>query len=186
MRGVRLTTGTQVKIKYLYHDFQLSSRIVAQELGISDTVVRNYMTKWGLIRNQKDAISAALQSGRWVPPMTNRRGKLSPNWRGGKTMHGDGYVQIYLAPNDPLYCMRHNNQYVFEHRYVMAKHLGRPLTRKEFVHHLNGIKHDNRLSNLALTSPSNHKPNTLTLMFQKRIRELEAIIAQQKLDVKTA
>lgn len=37
-----------------------------------------------------------------------------------------------------------------EHRVVMEEILGRPLTRRESVHHMNGVKHDNRRANLEL------------------------------------
>ena len=56
-----------------------------------------------------------------------------------------------LVPeSDPLAGMRNRMGYVLEHRLAMARSLGRPLTKSETVHHINGKRDDNRIENLQL------------------------------------
>lgn len=80
--------------------------------------------------------------------MERRRlvGPLNPNWKGGKTRHNLGYVMVY-CPDHPS---DRSDQYVYEHRLLMEKELGRYLRKDEVVHHINGIKNDNRIENLMV------------------------------------
>lgn len=77
-------------------------------------------------------------------------GENASNWKGGKQITPSGYIKIRL----PAYALHPNsrNGYIYEHRLVMEKHLGRYLTKDEAIHHKNGIKDDNRLENLELVS----------------------------------
>lgn len=80
-------------------------------------------------------------------------GKDHPNWKGGKIINSQGYCLI--KNRDHKYA--DHQGYVREHRLVMEKHLGRYLLPTEDVHHINGIKTDNRIENLELiTDRSKH------------------------------
>ena len=89
----------------------------------------------------------------------SRIGKYSgaqhPKWNGGRSITPNGYVLI-LSPNHPNASV--GRRYVFEHRLVMEKFIGRKLKPFpiETVHHKNGDKLDNRIENLELVSASDH------------------------------
>ena len=81
-------------------------------------------------------------------------GNKSKVWKGGITIK-DGYR--FIRNNSHPY--RNQRGYVREHRLVMEKHLGRYLTSKEVIHHINGDKLNNRIENLQLlanTKEHNH------------------------------
>ncbi len=74
-------------------------------------------------------------------------GKNNPNWKGGKIIV-DGYRYIY----NPSHPNATKDGYVTEHRLNMEKKIGRLLSPKETIHHLNHDRLDNRIDNLHLCS----------------------------------
>lgn len=62
------------------------------------------------------------------------------------------------------YIFDHEKQkYEFEHRMIMAAHIGRQLSRSDVVHHINNVNTDNRVENLFLTDNAGHRIAHLSL-----------------------
>jgi len=97
-------------------------------------------------------------------------GKKHWSWQGGK-IKVNGYIMIRSPQHPNVY----GNTYFPEHRLVMEKYLNRYLTSEELVHHINGIRTDNRLENLMLVTKKTHPIDNFKwrIELQKRIRYLE-------------
>lgn len=103
-------------------------------------------------------------------------------WKGGRLIVKSGYVWVWAKDHPKA---RKGNPYVREHVLVMEKHLGRYLKLGENIHHKNGIKDDNSLSNLELWTsyqvPGQRVEDLIDFIakeypneIRKRLRELKA------------
>jgi len=94
-------------------------------------------------------------------------GPNNPSWKGGRILsHSAGYVRIKLAKDDPFRPMADARGYIYEHRLIVAKRLGRLLTHEETVHHDNVAKSENHYSDLMLfpnlgSHAKYHHPKTI-------------------------
>ena len=107
---------------------------------------------------------------KWLP--NTLKAHKNPSWKGGRVTTHEGYIRKYM-PEHP----NSNHQYILEHRFVMEKKLGRYLTKNEIVHHLNGIRDDNRPENLHVTIRGKHEKNTVIELYKNKIRALEYLVA---------
>lgn len=77
--------------------------------------------------------------------MHGRTQEKHPRFKGGYVHKRLGYKFV-----------QHHGKKVYEHRLVMERKLGRELNEGEIVHHLNGVKTDNRPENLVVMTQSEH------------------------------
>jgi len=105
-------------------------------------------------------------------------GKDNPNWKGGRIKNRDGYILLSLRDH-PRANARHQ---VFEHIVIWEKAHG-PTPKRWQIHHINGVKDDNRLENLIALPPKSHHHNSplrkQLKTAQARIRDLEYQLKQE-------
>lgn len=143
------------QIKKMYYENRLSAPQIAQRLNFSFHTVYKAMQRWNFKgRNTKQQQLA---------------GARNPNWKGGRIETSDGYIYIY----DPEHAKwrGQTKPYLLEHILVWEKTHNKKLPGGWLVHHINGIKGDNRPSNLVALPRCEH--NKLPEIIQQRVRELE-------------
>lgn len=131
---------SDAEIDYLRNHYPAERSIdVATALGRTKTSVDHKTSRLGIHKDERffDVKSAAMKA---CHPRMERR------------ITSKGYVCRYV-PNHPFAT---KNGLVMEHRLVVEAHIGGYLGKDMDVHHINGIKTDNRIENLAVMTHSEH------------------------------
>jgi len=104
-------------------------------------------------------VSSALRRAGVTAKSARGHGRMEahPCWQGGRSVSRQGYILVKVSDD-----IRHligplRSEYVLEHRLVMARKLGRPLTEDETVHHVDGDKTHNDPENLQLRQGNHGK-----------------------------
>ena len=113
---------------------ELSIISIAAICGVSASLPHRYLVKFNIPRRK----------------FCGRKGILSSRYKGGRTISTQGYVLIHSFGHPRAFKPPFHAPYVPEQVLVAEKALGRFLNKKEFIHHINEIKTDNRLENLYL------------------------------------
>jgi len=114
------------------HSQNLSQQKIGDAVGIHQTVVSRVLRQFNLKPNN---------------PKFIRKGADNNFWKGGRVKTSGGYIGV-LSSEYPTMMVKAG--YIFEHRLVMARYLGRPIEKWESVHHVDGDKENNDISNLQL------------------------------------
>lgn len=123
-----------------YEVEKLNTTEIGKICHVSWATIREWLVKFNIDRRKPSEYIA----------MACKRGENHRWWKGGKKKDSQGYIYIW-KPNHPF-----SKKYIAEHRLAMEKHLGRYLKKDEIVHHINGVRTDNRIENLELTNIKKH------------------------------
>lgn len=172
----KLAGLTANRLHYLYYEEHLSQRSIANILGCDPSAIQQWFRKFNIpTRTKKEQNKLASTTRKAHHIITfSAKGELNPNWQGGRYSHR-GYNHILrsgLPSGHPATNEVSKKGYIPEHIAVWEHIHNRLLPKGWVVHHLNGIKTDNRPQNLVAMARNNHLH--LAEPYKKRIRELEA------------
>ena len=142
---MRLNDGwTEEQLKYMIEHYPYErAKDISEIIGKTQSCVEHKANRLGL-KKDKDALFRIKSEA--------RKGDKTWNYKGYRRRTPKGYIVLY-RPDHP---MADKSGLIMEHRVVMEEALGCYLPKGMAVHHINGIKDDNRIENLAVMTHSAH------------------------------
>lgn len=113
---------------------------ISIKMGVPRHCVSDYCKRAGVQMTRSQRAIFIKKSGLFS-------GINSPAWRGGRHKNEYGYILVYQGAG---------KRRKGEHILICEKVLGRKLKQNEVVHHINGVKNDNRHCNLLVCDKSYH------------------------------
>ena len=161
-------------LERLYVAEQKSCFEISEEYGnLNISTLYKRMERLGIPRRTiSQAMTLSYRKNRQkvhLPP--NGKGANSPSWKGGRWKTPKGYIIVYSPGHHHA---QNHGKYVFEHILVWEKTHGQQLPKGFVIHHLNGVKDDNRPENLKAMPSGKHHNHLFVQELQERIRFLEA------------
>lgn len=157
IRRMKTPPLSESQLREFYIEQRMGRNTIARVTGLSQNIIKNLIRRYNIpTRSLSEAGRIAWETGRFAPA------------KGGITKDGDGRILV-----------RDKNSTRKRH-YTLRSHLvweqvhNRPLPKGYVIHHLNGVKDDDRPENLIALPKGKH--DKVIPDMAKRIRELEAKI----------
>ena len=150
-------TNNEIKLLYLQG---VSCKGISDKCELSYSTIRRRLISIGCLRSHADAIRLSFKLGNrkpsteWKqrqPHSIETRAKMSKSrlkldLGSGSMKKQSGYIEITKGVNTGM----------LQHRVLMERHIGRKILSNEVVHHIDGNRSNNTMSNLELMTRSDH------------------------------
>lgn len=160
-------------LRTAYVEQRKTMQQIADEVGCTAATILNRLRNLGIeTRKLHDYPTTEKQRQAWVNIGRSGKGKhldletrkaissarkgkrlrSDYDFGGHEKQRNDGYVSVYV-PDHPN---ANKDGYVMKHHLVMERHMGRYIPEGYVVHHKNGKRNDNEISNLELMTFAEH------------------------------